>query len=325
MTTPQLVFTNEYAPLILLVNGLAILFYFGARMKAKERAMKFGNYETLEKIAGRKFLHSSELILVLRLAALTTLLVGLSSPLLIYEAPSDDSDYVIALDSSSSMFTGDLEPNRFEAAKDISTGFVGELPEGTQKGLVAYSGEVENQTGLTDDSNLIIDEISSLDGGTVAGTATGDAIIAGSTLLTESSRHREVILVTDGRNNQGANISEAVSFAQRNNVSVNPIGIGEVRENETDVEEEVDVDDGLETDGEFTGFPNLEEDRLTSIANSTDGDASIVTSREGFETAFDQINTEEAEMDISTYFIFAAAILLLMEWVVSTTRVKILP
>lgn len=324
MTTPQLIFTNEYAPLILLVNGLAILFYFGARMKAKERAMKFGNYETLKKVAGRKFLHSSELILFLRLVALTTLLIGISSPMIVYEAPSDDSDYVIALDSSSSMFTADLEPTRFDAAKDISESFVSELPEETGKGLVAYSGSVENQTGLTTDTNRIVSEIQGLEGGTVAGTATGDAIITSSSMLSDSTKYREVVLVTDGRNNQGSNISEAVTFAQNNNVSVNPIGIGEVREESEEDDPELDI--GSEVgDEEFTGFPNLEEERLVKIANSTSGEASIVTDRRSFETAFDQISTEEAEMDVSRYFIMFAAVFLLIEWVVSTTRIKILP
>jgi len=321
--TPSLVFTNEYAPLILLVNGLAILFYFGARMKSKERAMKFGNYETLEKVAGRKFLHSSEIILVLRVAALTCLLVGISSPLLIHEAPSTNSDYILTLDSSSSMFTSDLEPNRFEAAKDISQSFVGELPEGTEIGLVSYSGEVGNQTSLTSDRSTITSEISSLTGGTVAGTATGDAIIASSSLLSNSDNDREIILVTDGRNNRGSNITEAVEFAQRNNVSVNPIGIGEVR-NESQENPEIDIEDEV-LDSDFTGFPNLEEDRLVNIANSTGGEASIITDRDSFETAFDQIGTEEQERDIAHYFIFAAAAFLLMEWLLSTTRIRTLP
>lgn len=322
--TPQIILTNEYASLILLVNGLAILFYFAARKKANNRAMKFGNYETLEKVAGKKFLHSSELILLLRITALTCLLIGISSPLLVQEGPSTDSDYVIALDSSSSMLTSDLEPNRLIAAQDISAQFVEELPEGSQVGLITYSGEVENQTGLTSDRDEIISEIRSQNQGTVAGTSTGDAIIAASSTLSSSNNDRDLILVTDGRNNQGANMSEATSFAQSNNVSVNPIGIGETEDEEDEEDPELNIEEDPEQI-DFAGFPNLEEETLSEVANATGGEASLVSDREGFETAFEQISSEEYETDISSYFILAGAFLLLLEWIMSTTRIKILP
>ena len=68
----KLIFTNQYTELLLLANGLALLLFYAASQKKKQRAMKFGNYETLQKVAGKNFLSSSRIILAIKMLALTT-------------------------------------------------------------------------------------------------------------------------------------------------------------------------------------------------------------------------------------------------------------
>jgi len=136
----KILLTDQYANIFLLVNGLALIFYLGAKKKKRQRAMKFGNYETLQKVAGKNFLKSSNIILITRMLALTVLIIGISNPVLVEEKASTDSDYVIALDSSSSMLSDDIEPTRFQAAKRASTGFIDQLGNSRSGFVLRRSG-----------------------------------------------------------------------------------------------------------------------------------------------------------------------------------------
>lgn len=288
-------------------------------MKSKQRAMKFGNFETLQKVTGRNFLKSSNLELLLRLGAISALLISLSSPVWVTDTPSSNHDYVIALDSSGSMFTSDIEPTRFDSAKEFSSGFIQDLTESTQVGLVSFSGEIESQRSLTSEHEEVIEHIRNLGLGDTAGTASGDAIITSVSLITESDRNRTVILVTDGKQNVGSDINSSIEFAKEHSTTVNTIGIGEVRNGTENPDPDTDID------GEYSGFPNLEVDRLQRVANETGGEFFLVSDRESFQEAFDSMETEEVRRDASLYLVYMALLFLLAEWAVSNTKIKVIP
>jgi len=316
----RLIFTDQYANVLLLMTGLVLLVFMYGYTKKKGRTMKFGNYETLQKVAGGNILRADLLLAVTRVVAISALLIGLSSPVLVQDVQGAETDFVIALDTSASMFTGDVEPNRFEAAKDISRDFVGELGNSSQVGLISYSGDVIEEQGLTNDLSLIRAGIDNVEMGEVPGTATGDAVASSASMLLSSEKNKSVVLVTDGTNNRGQIIEEAAEFASRHNVAVNPIGIGEA-----DVED--DDEEGLIQGEEATraSFPNLNQDELLLLANQTGGEASFVTSRDGLEAAFIELEDQEVETDISRYFILLAGVLLILDAVYRSTDLEVIP
>jgi len=316
----RLIFTDQYANILLLMTGLVLLVFMYGYTKKKERTMKFGNYETLQKVAGGNILRADLLLAVTRVLAISALLIGLSSPVLVQEVQGAETDFVITLDTSASMFTGDVEPNRFEAAKDISRDFVGELGNSSQVGLISYSGDVIEEQGLNNDLSLIRAGIDEVEMGEVPGTATGDAVASSASMLLSSEKNKSVVLVTDGTNNRGQSIEEAAEFASRHNVTINPIGIGEA-----DVEDE--DEEGLIQGEEATraSFPNLNQDELLLLANQTDGEASFVTSRDGLEAAFIELEEQEVETDISRYFILLAGVLLILDAVYRSTDLEVIP
>ncbi len=316
----RLIFTDQYANILLLMTGLVLLVFMYGYTKKKERTMKFGNYETLQKVAGGNILRADLLLAVTRVVAISALLIGLSSPVLVQNVQGAETDFVITLDTSASMFTGDVEPNRFEAAKDISRDFVGELGNSSQVGLISYSGDVIEEQGLTNDLSLIRAGIDNVEMGEVPGTATGDAVASSASMLLSSEKNKSVVLVTDGTNNRGQSIEEAAEFASRHNVTVNPIGIGEA-----DVED--DDEEGLIQGEEATraSFPNLNQDELLLLANQTGGEASFVTSRDGLEAAFIELEEQEVETDISRYFILLAGVLLILDAVYRSTDLEVIP
>ena len=316
----RLIFTDQYANLLLLLNGLVILIFMYGRTKKKERTMKFGNYKTLKKVAGGDLIRSDTLIMITRVLAITCLLLGLSSPAIVQTVQGADNDFVLTMDVSSSMFTGDVEPNRFEASKDISENFVSRLGNSSSVGVVSYSGEVNEELELTSDMTEVRGAIRNVEMGETAGTATGDAVATSASILMSSNGTKTIILITDGTNNVGQSVEEAGEFAARQNVTVNPIGIGESEREEDDT-------DGLIRGEEATRaeFPNLNQTRLIGLANETGGEASFATSREGLETSIVELEEQEDETDISRYLILLAGILLVLDAVYRTTDFEVIP
>ncbi|MFB6190156.1 MAG: VWA domain-containing protein [Candidatus Nanohaloarchaea archaeon] len=319
----QLIFTDQYANLLFLVNGLAVLFYIGAKKKKRQRAMKFGNYETLQKVAGKNFLKSSNVILIARLLALTALIIGISNPVIVREVPSTNADYVLAIDSSGSMLADDFEPNRLAAAKEVSRQFVNRLSDTVEIGVISFSGAVKKEQAITSDKEDVRDGISGIRMGQTAGTAIGDAIFTGSSMLMDSNRTRRLVLVTDGRNNVGSSLNESVRFANRQNVTVTAIGIGKQESESGGSNTRFGTIDGQ--NATRAEFPNLDVEKLNRTVQRTGGRLITVTDRAELESAFLSFKTSKQRTDISLYFILLALGLMLGEWILGTTRYSILP
>ena len=290
-----------------------MLLYYAAKKRKKQRAMKFGNYETLEKVAGKSFLSSNKIMLLLKMAAITSLILGISSPVLQYQAQATGSDYVIAVDTSSSTLATDLEPTRLEAAKSVSSTFTSQLSNQTEIGSLSFSGRINNKTQVKADKEEVRELISRYEVGAYAGTAIGDAVYTSTNMLINTEENRTLILITDGISNTGRSVNESIQYAQDRQVKINTIGIGESKENEQT------------TNSSEIQYPNLNSSRLRQISNATDGAYSTVTSRKELEDTL--LNMEETTVDteLSDPLIFLALILLLGEWILGTTRFDVLP
>ena len=319
----SLEFTSQYTNLLLLLNGLAIVLYIGARSKKKQRAMKFGNYSTLEKVAGRNFLKSSNLLLITKLGAITLLVIGISNPVIVENVSSTKKDYVLAVDVSGSMLQGDLEPTRLDAAKRGLKSFVDATGNETSTGVVSFSGSVNTEQDLTADKQEAKEGIDALDFGESGGTAIGDAIFSSVSTALQSNGKAEVILVTDGRNNVGSDVNSSIRFARQNNVTVNTYGIGSQR-NSTQEFGTIEQGD-TEVNASRQTFPNLDTVQLERVANETGGNFTVVESSAGLTQGLVELEEEKRRRDISRFFVFGALALLLLEWVLGNTRFDILP
>ena len=313
----ELVFSYEYAPLLGLILGLMFGITIYSRKMQRARAMRFGNYETLEKVAGGNFLRSSNVLTLVKLAAITSLIVGVSGPQLVQESSVADASYVIAVDSSSSMFTTDIEPTRFDAAKQITQGLIGQMTNETELGLVSYSGSVDvvsEMSGIEGKSRAV----ENLSIGEEAGTAIGDAVVSSSTLLQNSSTPRRVVLITDGENNVGSSVNESIRFANTHNVSVYTIGLG--TDQSGDQYGVIEGNNATRAD-----FANLNEDELQRLSNSTGGESVFVTNNTEVDPGFVGISGKDVTNDFSTFFIFLGAVLLIVEWFLKSTDFEVIP
>jgi Ca-activated chloride channel family protein len=134
-------------------------------------------------------------------------------------------DIILAIDTSKSMTTPDVAPNRLARAKLAAQDILNAM-KGDRFGLVAFAGTAQVQAPLTVDYQTIVDSISQLDTKTVdrGGTDISSAIQSAELALGKSEdTHRALVLFTDGEDLE----DDAVAAAkQLKGVRIFTVGIG---------------------------------------------------------------------------------------------------
>jgi Ca-activated chloride channel family protein len=139
-------------------------------------------------------------------------------------------DVVLALDSSGSMATEDVAPNRFFLAKAALGSLVARL-EGDRIGLLAFEGEAYPLVPLTLDADAVGLFLETLEPGAVPGpgTSLGSGLAKGLDMLVDKERRNKVmVLVSDGEDLEG-DVDEAVKKAKKAGVVVHTVGVGTER------------------------------------------------------------------------------------------------
>ena len=173
------------------------------------------------------------LLMVMRLLALSSLIVALARPRTVDVSNKTKTtkgiDIVMAVDVSGSMLAKDLKPNRMEALKRVASNFVEERPN-DRIGLVVYASEAYTKSPVTSDKAVVLDAISSIKYDNVLqdGTGIGMGLTTAVNRLKDSkAKSKIIILLTDGVNNAGFIEPETASdIAQQYGIKVYTIGIG---------------------------------------------------------------------------------------------------
>ena len=274
------------------------------------------------------------LLNVLRFTALFMLIVALARPQIIdvsiQTKKSRGIDIVIAVDVSSSMLAQDLKPNRLEALKEVAKEFVNDRIN-DRIGLVVYAGESYTKTPVTSDKSIIINSINEVifDGVIEDGTAIGMGLATSVNRLKNSkAKSKVVILLTDGVNNSGfIDPNTSADLATSFGIKTYTIGLGSNGNARAPI--------ALNPDGSFRyGLTKVEIDEklLKEIASKTGGLYFRATDNKKLKEIYDEINklekTEVEEFKYSNakevyrFFVLAAVILILMEWILKTTFFK---
>jgi Ca-activated chloride channel family protein len=136
-------------------------------------------------------------------------------------------DVVLALDTSGSMATEDVPPNRMFLAKAALLSLVSQL-EGDRFGLLAFEGEAYPLVPLTLDADAVGLFLESVEPGIVPspGTSLGAGLAKGLDLFVDRERRNKVlVLVSDGEDLEGE-VEEAVRRARAGGVVVHTVGVG---------------------------------------------------------------------------------------------------
>ncbi len=232
---------------------------------------------------------------LLRLAALTLLVVALARPQVpheVREVRSKARNLMLALDISSSMKATDFKPgNRLEVARQVLGDFARQR-HGDLLGLVIFAGRSFLQAPLTPDTELLGEllgrvEIGQLPDGTGIGTALALCL---SQLKDLPNRASAIVLITDGANNTGSpGPFVAAEAARAIGVRIHTIGVS--------APDTSGLDDG------FIWRQGRTPDRLTSsdekvlrrIADRSGGEYFRATDPEALERIMERLDPLERE------------------------------
>jgi Ca-activated chloride channel family protein len=224
-----------------------------------------------------------------RFARLALLLVGAAGVIVALARPQwgivrekverEGKDIVLVLDTSGSMATADVAPNRFFLARQALLQLVARL-EGDRFALVAFEGEAYPLVPLTLDADALGLFLETVEPGIVPapGTSLGTGLAKGlDTFVDKDRRNKAMVLVSDGEDLAGE-VEAAVRRAKEAGVVVFTVGVG--------TEAGQPVPD-LDANGRVTGYKRDEDGNpvvsrldmttLEAIARGTGGQAFRIT------------------------------------------------
>lgn len=303
--------------LILLIIFTIVAYVLIIKLR-KKRVTKFANYSTLKRVHGYKVWIPHPGILILKILVVVLLfLVATQSIQINMVRPVANTDFVLAIDSSQTMLIPDYNPNREEVAKNFALEWLSKLPESTKIGVIEFSDKARPLTRLTTNSFEVENAIKSINVNlNSSGTAIGDALELGVSMLSVSNKQRFIILITDGKSNTGVNVSKAIEDCKKHDVIVYSIGIGStnrttelfntLRETMKKYGRSVEI-----------SFPELDEGELKAISSETGGKYFLVTNETSFEEAFKSIiiKNERIPLDSDYYILMFITFLLIIELV----------
>ena len=174
--------------------------------------------------------HWRYLRLALLLIGVTGIVLALARPqwgIVREKVEREGVDVVLLLDTSGSMATEDVSPNRFQLAKTALVNLVQRL-EGERFALVAFEGQAYTLVPLTLDADAIGLFLDTLEPGTVPspGTSLGAGLAQGLAAFADTGRqNKAMILVSDGEDLEGE-VESAVERAKAAGVVVHAVGVG---------------------------------------------------------------------------------------------------
>ncbi|HEY9702351.1 MAG TPA: BatA domain-containing protein, partial [Allocoleopsis sp.] len=108
----------------LLTIPLLIVTHYAFLKYTRRRALRFANFQALKRVTDEKVITKNHLVLIIRCLIIFCLIIAISGTTLWYKGKSSNNDFVIALDTSSSMTAQDFQPNRIDAAKEYIYTFI---------------------------------------------------------------------------------------------------------------------------------------------------------------------------------------------------------
>lgn len=208
---------------------LAAIFVHAER-KSTERLRDFVSARLLPRLAGTVNHFRRGLRFGLQLLALGLALVALAQPRWGYtfeETKRKGLDLIIAVDTSRSMLSNDVQPNRLERVKLATQDLINQL-QGDRIGLIAFAGRAFVQAPLTIDYDAAAEAVRDLDTKTIpeGGTNISEAIaLAERTYGKSATGNRALLIFTDGEELSGDAVKTAKTAADAG-VRIFTVGVG---------------------------------------------------------------------------------------------------
>jgi Ca-activated chloride channel family protein len=209
------------------------------------------------------------------LGSVLCLCAALAGPLIGYhweKISRRGNEVVFAIDTSRSMLTPDVKPNRLTRAKLAIDDMARQL-DGDGIGIVAFAGTAFLACPLTIDYGAFHQSLDAIDVHTIprGGTNIPSAILAARAALSRRpGSDRILILVTDGENLEGDALAAAKEAAEHDGLKIYTVGVGTVEGDLIPLPSDQGGGFVLDEKGALVKS-HLDEAGLTAIANATAG------------------------------------------------------
>jgi Ca-activated chloride channel family protein len=226
--------------------------------------------------------------------ALICLFAALAGPLIGYrweQVSRRGNEIMFAIDTSRSMLTPDVKPNRLTRAKLAIDDFAKQL-DGDAVGIVAFAGTAFLACPMTLDYGAFHESLGAIDTNTIprGGTNISSAIHAAQAALhRRPGGDRILILVTDGEDLEGDALAAARTAAQADGLKIYSVGVGTAAGDLIPVAQDMGGGFVKDDSGAFVRS-RLDEPALKAIAAASGGSyAPLGTQGEGLDAVFKTI------------------------------------
>jgi len=213
---------------LLLTFGVFVFLHFMEKRR-QARLARFAGDPLLGRLTANVSSRRRLLKRVLWLAALFCCFLALARPqygFQMVEVKRKGIDILFALDTSKSMLSEDIRPNRLERSKLAIMDFVHQL-EGDRVGLLPFAGTAFLMCPLTIDYSAFENTLTAVNTAVIprGGTNLAAAIDLAGSSLTGGNNHKILILLTDGENLEG-DAKGAAAKAAQNGMTIFTVGVG---------------------------------------------------------------------------------------------------
>jgi Ca-activated chloride channel family protein len=214
----------------LLLIPLLIALFVRAEQRGLKRLQEFVSARLLPQLAGTVNRPRRILRFALQLLGLALVIVSLAQPRWGYtfeDVKRKGLDLLIAVDTSRSMLSNDVQPNRLDRVKLAIQDLISQL-QGDRVGLIAFAGRAFLQAPLTIDYDAVVEAVNDLDTKTIPEGGTNissDITLATQSFGKSAMGNRVLVIFTDGEELSGDAVKTAKEAADAG-VRIFTVGVG---------------------------------------------------------------------------------------------------
>lgn len=323
----NLEFDNPVRLWLLAAIAVLLVAYIVVQRRRGAYALRFSDTSLLDTVAPRRPGWRRHVVAVLFLASVSAMVAAFAGPH--RDEIPNRATIVLTIDTSLSMGADDVDPTRFDVAKQAALDFLSDVPASVDVGLISFDEFPIVQVAPTSDREAVADAVDSLELGPF--TATGDAIKASISTLTETGRPTRdengdatavVVLLSDGEPTIGDTIDNAIAVALEAEVPITTVALGTAFG-------EVEIEDP-ELPGTFFSQPvPVDEVTMETVALATGGEFFSTSSFTDLAEVYRDIGTalgeEPVRRDVHEWFIGIALLAALVTATLSLAWFQRLP
>ena len=328
----------DYLYCLALLPVVVILFILMVYFN-KKAARKFSDSVLFVQLSSGGSTTKPVLKMIAFLFAYSLIVIGLANPQIgtkLEEVKREGVDIIIALDVSNSMKAEDIKPNRLERSLQAISRLIDQL-ENDRIGMIVFAGSAYVQLPITTDFAAAKLFLSTIDCDIVPnqGTAIGSAIdLSRESYVGNDNKHKALIIITDGENHEDDAIA-AAKKANEEGLMIHTIGMGSPEGAPIPLYRNgVQIDFMKDQDGN-TVLTKLDHLLLEKIATEGKGQFIRATnSDDGLNSVLSEImkmnkktfgsKVFTAYEDRFQYFLGAGLLILLLEFLISNRKSKLI-